>query len=138
LPKGEAGGRRPRHGGELGFGLDGFFPEPMGFPELLARVNRVLNTRAGSFHHGPERIRTLFVVSGAGRTLVDRVAALGVDAYLTGDAQESTGSVAKEERLNYIYAGHYNTEKPGIAELGKRIAEEFGVDVAFFESPNPL
>ena len=70
--------------------------------------------------------------------LVDKVAALGVDAYLTGDAQESTAYVAREEKLNYIHAGHYNTEKVGIAELGRRIANAFQVEVGFCEIVNPL
>jgi dinuclear metal center YbgI/SA1388 family protein len=125
-------------GKEYDFGLTGVFPEPIGFRELLDRVNRALNTNAGAFHYGPETVSSIFVVSGAGRTLVDKAAALGVDAYLTGDAQESTGYVAKEEGLNYIHAGHYNTEKAGIAELGKRIARAFGVDVEFCEIANPL
>jgi dinuclear metal center YbgI/SA1388 family protein len=133
-----AAGGRSRLGREYDFGLEGVFPEPIGFSELLSRINRVLNTNAGAFHYGPELIRSIFVVSGAGRSMVDRVAALGVDAYLTGDAQESTGYVAKEEGLNYIHAGHYNTEKVGVAELGKRIAGAFQIDVGFFEIANPF
>ena len=125
-------------GKEYDFGLAGVFPEPIGFSELLGRVNRALKTNAGAFHYGPERIRSIFVVSGAGRTLVDKVAALGVDAYLTGDAQESTTYVAREEKLNYIHAGHYNTEKVGIAELGRRISGAFKVEVGFCEIVNPL
>jgi dinuclear metal center YbgI/SA1388 family protein len=135
---GAAVGGHARPGKEYDFGLAGVFPEPIAFSELLGRVNRVLNANAGAFHYGPELIRSLFVVSGAGRSLVDRVAALGVDAYLTGDVQESTGYVAKEEGLNYIHAGHYNTEKVGIAELGKRIAGAFQVDVGFHEIVNPF
>jgi dinuclear metal center YbgI/SA1388 family protein len=135
---GGSGGGHRRLGKEYDFGLTGVFPEPIGFSKLLERINRVLDTNAGAFHYGPELIRSLFVVSGAGRSLVDKVAALGVDAYLTGDAQENTAYVAKEERLNYIHAGHYNTEKVGIAELGKRIAGVFQVDVGFCEIVNPL
>jgi len=66
------------------------------------------------------------------------VGSLGVDAYVTGDAQESTESIAKEEGLNYIHAGHYNTEKIGISELGNRIRQIFGIEVDFFDVPNPL
>jgi dinuclear metal center YbgI/SA1388 family protein len=136
--RGTVAGGLSRPGREYDFGLEGVFPEPIGFSELLSRINRVLNTNAGAFHYGPELIRSIFVVSGAGRSMVDRVAALGVDAYLTGDAQESTGYVAKEEGLNYIHAGHYNTEKVGVAELGKRIAGAFQIDVGFFEIANPF
>ena len=68
------------------------------------------------------------------RNPIDLVA----DAYLTGDAQESTGYVAREGFLNYIYAGHYNTEKPAIRELGEKIKNQFQIDVKFIDISNPL
>ena len=70
--------------------------------------------------------------------MIDQVPGLGVDAYLTGDAQENTEYVAKEELLNYIYAGHYNTEKPGIIELGEQIKRQFQLDVQFIDISNFL
>jgi putative NIF3 family GTP cyclohydrolase 1 type 2 len=77
-------------------------------------------------------------VSGAGRNELEAVLDLNIDAFLTGDAKETTKYIAEEGRINYIYAGHYNTEKLGIIELGKRIEKIFGVDVAFADIKNPL
>ena len=44
----------------------------------------------------------------------------------------------KEEKLNYIYAGHYNTEKLGIIELGKKVEKYFDIEVNFIDTYNPL
>jgi dinuclear metal center YbgI/SA1388 family protein len=120
------------------FGVLGTFQEPVSFEELINRVNRALNTEAHYFHYGGDRVRTLYVVSGAGRNEIDKIGALGVDAFLTGDAKESTEYIARELNLNYIFAGHYNTERLGVRELGKRVANRFGIEVKFLDIVNPL
>ena len=120
------------------FGLKGVFQTPLLFDELVHRVNGFFETESRFFHYGIDKISSLYVVSGAGRNMIDQVSRMGVDAYLTGDAQENTEHTAKEELLNYIYAGHYNTEKPGIMALGEQIKHRFQLDVQFIDVCNPL
>jgi dinuclear metal center YbgI/SA1388 family protein len=120
------------------FGVLGTFQEPVSFDELVNRINRTLNTETHYFHYGSDRVRTLCVVSGAGRNEIDKIGAFDADAFLTGDAKESTEYIAKELKLNYIFAGHYNTERPGVIELGKRIADRFEVEAKFLDIVNPL
>ena len=120
------------------FGLKGVFKSPLSFDELIQNVCDLFGVETRFFHYGTDRVSSLYVVSGAGRNMIDQVLRLGVDAYLTGDAQENTEYVAKEELLNYIYAGHYNTEKPGIKELGEKIKRHFQIDVQFIDIANPL
>jgi dinuclear metal center YbgI/SA1388 family protein len=119
-------------------GLKGTFEKPLGFDQLVRKVNNFFKAEARFFQYGRKEIASLYVVSGAGRNMVDQVLRMGVDAYLTGDAQENTEYVTKEECLNYIYAGHYNTEKPGIRELGEKIKNQFQIDVQFIDIANPL
>jgi dinuclear metal center YbgI/SA1388 family protein len=119
-------------------GRTGTFDPPRGFDELVKDIDRTLGARSKFFHCGTDRIGSLFVVSGAGRNFVDQVPDLDVDAYLTGDAAESTEYIAREEGLNYIFSGHYNTEKPGMLALGRKVQERFGIPVRFFDSSNPL
>jgi len=57
---------------------------------------------------------------------------------LTGDAKESTPYIVKEAGFNYIYAGHYSTERLGVIELGNRIQEAFDIEVRFIDVINPL
>jgi len=121
-----------------GGGLVGIFKDAVGFNDLVERVNHTLRTDARYFHFGSEHIETLFVVSGAGRNELDCVLELGVDAFLTGDAKESTPYVVKEAGFNYIYAGHYSTERLGVIELGNRIQDVFDIEVHFIDVENPL
>ncbi len=119
-------------------GLQGTFKTPLSFDALVKRINSELQTEAKYFKYGKDYIESLFVVSGAGRNEVDKITRLEVDAYLTGDVQENTEYIAREDKLNYIFAGHYNTERVGIIELGKKIAERFHIDVEFLDIHNPL
>lgn len=123
---------------DYSIGLTGIFEKPLLFDQIIKRVNKTLQTEARYFNYGKKNIQSLYVVSGAGRNMIDRISHLGVDAYLTGDVQESTEHIAKEEHLNYIFAGHYNTEKLGMIELGEKIRKRFQVDVVFADICNPL
>ena len=120
------------------YGLKGVFKSPLSFDELIQNVCDLFRVETRFFHYGTDRVSSLYVVSGAGKNMIDQVLRLGVDAYLTGDAQKNTEYVAKEELFNYIYAGHYNTEKPGIKELGEQIKRHFQIDVQFIDIANPL
>ncbi|UCB45701.1 MAG: Nif3-like dinuclear metal center hexameric protein [Spirochaetota bacterium] len=120
------------------FGVLGLFDKPLGFDELINRINRALHTEAHFFHYGTDKVKTLYVVSGAGRNEIDKIQTCYADAFLTGDAKESTEYLAKEKKQNYIFAGHYNTERLGMIELGKRIAEQFKISVKFLDLINPL
>ena len=122
----------------LEYGLIGRFSRGIEFKDLVSALNSYLEVDSKYFNFGGERVETVLVVSGAGRTLLDKVLNLGVDAYITGDAQENTGYICKEMSFNYIYAGHYNTEKPGIVALGDKIREIFNIDVVFISQSNEL
>jgi dinuclear metal center YbgI/SA1388 family protein len=123
---------------DLAFGLIGIFHIPVPLRELTRRINQALKTEAKHFSFGKENVSSLFVVSGAGRNLIDSVTGLEVDTYITGDAQENTEYIAREAGLNYIYAGHYNTEKLGVMELGKEIEKKLDVEVKFIDIHNSL
>lgn len=123
---------------ELDIGLEGRFAPPLHVDELLKRLEDYLRSKPGCFNYVEKSISSVFVVSGAGKTLTDKVIFYGYDAYITGDVSESIPAIAKETGLTYIYCGHYNTEKPGIIALGERIKERFDVDVEFIDIPNQI
>jgi dinuclear metal center YbgI/SA1388 family protein len=104
---------------ESGIGRLGSFPSPISFKELIERINDALCTKARYFHNGKDSIETVYVVSGAGRN-------------------ESTPYISHEMGMNYIFAGHYNTERLGMVELTKLIADRFGIDARFIDIENPL
>jgi putative NIF3 family GTP cyclohydrolase 1 type 2 len=90
------------------------------------------------FDTGPERVRLLAIVSGAGNDYLADAAAAGADAFLTGEPTERVMAEAVEARLHFIAAGHYATETLGIKRIGELLAERFALRHVFLDVPNPV
>jgi dinuclear metal center YbgI/SA1388 family protein len=110
----------------------------LAFGELLARAAAACGGEPLAFDSGPERVRTLAIVTGAGADFLDEAAGAGADALITGEAAERTMAFAREHRLHLIAAGHYATETYGVRRLGELLAECFGVGHVFLDVPNPV
>jgi len=115
-----------------------FVGDGIAVPELVERVERLTGRAPLAFLAGPERVRSIGIVSGAGSDyLADSVAA-GHDAFLTGEPAERVMTHAQEEAIHFIAAGHYATETFGVRRLGELLAERFGIRHEFMEIPNPI
>ncbi|HWX73920.1 MAG TPA: Nif3-like dinuclear metal center hexameric protein, partial [Solirubrobacteraceae bacterium] len=90
------------------------------------------------FDSGPELVRLLAIVSGAGSDFLAEAASAGADAFLTGEPTERAMALARESRLHYIAAGHYATETFGIKQLGEHLSQRFDLRHVFLDVPNPV
>ncbi len=106
--------------------------------ELIARVRSITSHEPLVFASGPDVVRRLAIVSGAGADYLAEAASAGADALLTGEAAERTMAQAHELGLHLIAAGHYATETLGVRRLGERLAESFGLRHVFLDVPNPV
>jgi dinuclear metal center YbgI/SA1388 family protein len=87
---------------------------------------------------GPERIRTLGIVSGAATDDIAAAIDLGLDAYLTGEPAERAFSIATDAGIHFLAAGHHATETFGVRSIGALLEREFGVRHQFVDVPNPI
>ena len=76
--------------------------------------------------------------TGGAQGLFAEAIALGVDAYLTGEASEPCTHLARESGVAFIAAGHHATERYGIAALARHMTETLGVEVSVVEIGNPV
>ena len=106
--------------------------------ELVSRVRELTGREPLAFESGPERVRTIGIVSGAGSSYLDDAIAAGLDAFLTGEPAERVMTQAAEEGIHFIAAGHYATETFGVRRLGDLLAERFGVRHEFVDLVNPI
>jgi len=106
--------------------------------ELFARVAAVTSREPLVFDSGPELVRRLAIVSGAGAGHIEEAASSGADALLTGEVPERAMAHAREHGLHLIAAGHYATETFGVRRLGEHLAERFGLSHVFIDVPNPV
>ena len=94
--------------------------------------------RAPQFIAGGEHsIRTIAWCTGAAQSYIEQAAALGVDAFLSGEISEQTVHSARELGLHFIAAGHHATERYGVQALGNYLAGQFAIEHRFIDIDNP-
>jgi dinuclear metal center YbgI/SA1388 family protein len=125
----------------LGGGRFGVFSRPVPRSEFLSRVQAV--TAAAWLEWsgaGPERIQRVAIGCGAGGEFLADAARLGCDTFVTGEARFHGILEAQSLGLNLVLAGHYESERPGVEELARRLREWFPqVDTAASAAElNPL
>ena len=105
---------------------------------LFARVEELTQRPPLVFDTGPERVRRIAIVSGAGASRLPLAVAAGFDAFLTGEPSEHVMADAREAGIHFIAAGHYATETFGVRRLGDWLAARFGVEHHWIDIPNPV
>jgi dinuclear metal center YbgI/SA1388 family protein len=128
--------------GELGpetIGLRGTAPAAYSHADLRGRLDELAqgdqSTQVLDF--GPEEIRSVGVVTGAGGDWLSEAAALGLDALVTGEGKGRLYHEAREAGVSVFLAGHYATETFGVRRL-QALADEWGVETTYVEHPTGL
>src|SRR3954452_18778879 len=120
-------------------GRAGRFPgDGVPIAELARRVAEVCGQGPLVFDAGPERVRSIGIVSGAGAGSLPEAVARGLDAMLTGEPREHVMADAREAGVHFIAAGHHATETFGVRALGERLARDFALEHIFVDVPNPV
>jgi dinuclear metal center YbgI/SA1388 family protein len=122
----------------LEWGFGGALDSAATLDELAARLEQATRQPPQVFDGGPERIERVAVITGGAARLFPQVAALGYDAYVTGEPAEPTLHAARELGVHFLAGGHYATETFGIKALAERLAERFDLDWEFLDLPNPV
>jgi dinuclear metal center YbgI/SA1388 family protein len=115
-----------------------FDEEGIGAGELVVRVAALTGRAPLAFLGGPERVRTVAIVSGGGASSVHEALGDGVDAFITGEPAEWARAVAIEGGIHFIAAGHHATETFGVRALGDHLAERFALAHRYIEIENPV
>src|SRR5439155_13716134 len=71
---------------------------------LAARLEQELGTAPRVIATGPEQVKRLGIVTGAGSSALGEAAARGLDALVTGEGPHHTFLQAEELGINLIYA----------------------------------
>jgi dinuclear metal center YbgI/SA1388 family protein len=122
---------------EDGIGLVGSLPGPLDADALCAHLEAGLGRRPLWIPGGPASIRRVGWCTGAAQGFIGQAAALGLDAYISGEISEQTVHVAREAGIHYFAAGHHATERDGARALGARLADIFKLQHEFIDVENP-
>ena len=129
-PFGEAAGRK--------IGFVGRAASPLTLEDLVDRCRHLFGRDPIFFPGAGDVVATVGIVSGGGGSSLAEAAALGLDAFITGEPEEPALADAAETGVNFLACGHYATETFGIRRLGEVVAERFGIEQRFVEVLNPV
>jgi dinuclear metal center YbgI/SA1388 family protein len=122
----------------LEWGFGGALEAPATLEELAGRLEQATGRHPQVFDGGPGRIERVAVITGGAAKLFPQIAAMGYDAYVTGEPAEPTLHAARELGVHFLAGGHYATETFGIKALAEKLAERFDLESEFLDLPNPV
>lgn len=112
--------------------------QPIAASELATKIAKVLGRTPLHISNNPNRVlQKIGLCTGGAQDMIEQAAKMGCDAFISGEISERTTHFARELNIDYFAAGHHATEKGGIRELGKLIADKLGVSVEFVDIDNP-
>lgn len=88
------------------------------------------------FHERP--IQKVMVVSGGGASALKHGVSVGADTFITGEMSHYMYHFAKENKINVILGGHYQTEVFGVQATAAHLSERFGLESVFLDFPTGL
>jgi dinuclear metal center YbgI/SA1388 family protein len=106
--------------------------------ELVRRLEKALGDRVKAFNFGPEKTKTIGIITGAAGGEIHRVAGEQVDTFITGEAPHWAAVAAEELGINLILGGHYATETFGVKALAAHLSKQFRVPWTFIDCPTGL
>lgn len=136
-------------GAQLGWSVDGRggqdglivwhdFQRPRSNAALSAELVRVLGRKPLGVGRLDRPVRRIAWCTGAAQDMIEAAAALGADAYLSGEISERTTHLARELGISYFAAGHHATERFGVQALAARAGQALGFAHQFIDDPNPV
>lgn len=111
--------------------------QPLTGAELAAQVGAALGRTPLHVPGHDRAIETVAWCTGGGQGYIVEAAALGVDAFLSGEISEQTTHQARELGIDYFAAGHHATERYGVQALGEHLARRLGLEHRFLDLDNP-
>lgn len=125
------------------WGYTAEFDRPQAVEALSKKCAQLFSHDVFAVYAGPKQVKTIGVVSGAGKPdaqVLAELEAKGVELFISGEPSEGVPHKMKESGINYFACGHYATEVFGVQELGKKIKERFqnDIEVEFLDIPNPI
>lgn len=122
----------------LQLGLWGRLPEAMDAAKFGARIETALGRAPLHIAGRQHPVRTVGWCTGAAQGFIEAAAAIGLDAYVSGEISEQTVHAARELGIHYYAAGHHATERYGAHALGRHLADHFGLEFQFIDIDNPV
>jgi len=105
---------------------------------LADRLTAATGAQSKLLGAGPSRCRHVAVVTGGAGGELGKIAELGADTFVTGEAPHWAATAAEDCKINLLLGGHYATETFGVRALAERMALQFELEWEFLDHPTGL
>lgn len=126
------------HGPNGGLAMYASLPQSEPLEIVVERVGGPLQREPLVIEAGSKPVRRIGWCSGAAQGFIEQAAALGLDAFISGEISEPTVHLARELGIHYISAGHHATERYGVQALTNHLSQHFSLENHFVDIPNPV
>lgn len=121
-----------------GIGLLGELAEPMSATQYAQHISAALKRDPLLITAGDHKIKKIAWCTGAAQSFFEKILALDVDAFITGEISEPTVHIARENGIHFFSAGHHATERYGVKALGEYVARLLDIEHQFLDIDNPV
>lgn len=113
--------------------------KPIFIEEIFNKLNLSKNDNTIRYlPFGNKKIIKIAVVSGGGSFCINEAIDNKIDVLITGDSDHTVYHIAKENKINILFAGHYFTETFGIKAIQNIIENKFNTQTYFIDIPTGL
>ena len=116
----------------------GDFPQELSWDSFIDLFKQKISNSLKVIKSNNNKITRVGVISGSGSDGIEIACSLGVDVFITGESKLSAYHTAKENDINIVFGGHYNTEVFGLKALQKHLETEFEIQSVFVDIPTDL
>ena len=114
-------------------GFQGRLPKAMAYAAFKRLVGRAIGPRLTTMDFGAQTVRTVGVISGGAAAELDEAGREGLDVYVSGEPNLMAYDLAREYRINAVFAGHYATEVFGVRALAGLVRRRFRIPAEFVD-----
>jgi len=125
--------------GEQGLLWNGQLNEQMSANDLVSYIEARLGRAPLHLPDAANKsIKKIAWCTGGAQHYIEEAAAMGMDAYISGEVSEQTFHLARELNIHYFAAGHHATESYGVQALAAHLSDQFAVQTEFVDITNPV
>jgi len=118
---------------------NGTLASPVNADELAVHIEKQLLRQPLHLPDASNKsIKTVGWCTGGAQHYIEEAAAMGLDAFISGEVSEQTFHLAKELDIHYFAAGHHATESYGVQALGDNLSTRFAIETEFVNIANPV
>jgi dinuclear metal center YbgI/SA1388 family protein len=106
--------------------------------ELAQRLRKALGGPVKAFNCGPNKTKTIGIITGAAGSEIDKVAQEKIDTLITGEAPHWAAVAAEELGMNLLLGGHYATEIFGVKAVAAHLSKRWNIPYTFISCPTGM